>query len=209
MKHLALPIFVVLALISAVAFQNCGEFAPSAPGGRSFSSASSGSGRLWSVTPSVVRNQAIEVRADLSAYPDATDFFWDHEFGDGSTYCDQTTSPDRSTVTFLCSAEGRLRVLFIAQNENGDEESESITLYVNGTGGPGPSPTPPPDVSGVQLYTQYCSGCHGALATSTKRGRTLAQINGSIGNAGVPAMNTSTLRNITTAERQAIVTALQ
>lgn len=209
MKRPGVSDFLALAFISVAAFQNCGEFAPSIPGGRSLSSASSGNSRLWSVTPTLVKNQSIEVRADLSTYPASTDFYWDHEFGDGSTYCDQTTSPDRSTVTFLCSAEGRLRVLFIAQAENGDEESESITLYVNGTGGPGPTPTPPPDAGGAPLYTQYCSGCHGALAVSTKRGRTLAQLNGSIGNAGISDMNTMTLRNLSTTDRQAIITALQ
>ncbi|MDD4890461.1 MAG: hypothetical protein PHU85_11085 [Phycisphaerae bacterium] len=36
-------------------------------------------------------------------------------------------------------------------------------------------PTPTPS-AGAVLYGQYCSGCHGPLATSTKQGRTAAQI---------------------------------
>ncbi len=40
-----------------------------------------------------------------------------------------------------------------------------------------PNLAPP---NGAALYTQNCSGCHGALATSAKRGRTAAQITDAI-----------------------------
>jgi mono/diheme cytochrome c family protein len=37
-----------------------------------------------------------------------------------------------------------------------------------------------PAIDGAALYTQNCSGCHGPLATSAKRGRTATQISGAI-----------------------------
>lgn len=38
------------------------------------------------------------------------------------------------------------------------------------------APTPAPVLSGPALYLENCAGCHGALAASTKRGRTSEQI---------------------------------
>jgi mono/diheme cytochrome c family protein len=43
--------------------------------------------------------------------------------------------------------------------------------------GPGTTPTPTPTpIDGAALYAQNCASCHGPLATSTKLGRTAAQI---------------------------------
>jgi hypothetical protein len=56
--------------------------------------------------------------------------------------------------------------------------------------------TPPPALSGDALYAAKCSGCHGPLATSTRRGRTAAQIT---------AMHGSM---VTAAEAEAIAGAL-
>jgi mono/diheme cytochrome c family protein len=64
--------------------------------------------------------------------------------------------------------------------------------------------TPPPatTVDGASLYAANCAGCHGALATSAKMGATAAQIQ--------VRMSTTpyTSRTLTTAEIQAIATAL-
>jgi mono/diheme cytochrome c family protein len=48
--------------------------------------------------------------------------------------------------------------------------------------------TNPAVIDGAALYTQYCSGCHGPLATSDKRGASAASISSGIANVGV--MNT-------------------
>lgn len=67
------------------------------------------------------------------------------------------------------------------------------------------SPTAPssgPD--GAALYTTYCAGCHGALASSTKIGRTAAQIQSAIDT--VSAMQS--LSSLTSSQVQAIATAL-
>jgi thiosulfate dehydrogenase len=58
---------------------------------------------------------------------------------------------------------------------------------------------------GAALYGATCSGCHGPLATSTKKGRTAAQISAAI--ASVPTM--SSLSMLTSAEIEAVADALQ
>jgi fibronectin type 3 domain-containing protein len=42
--------------------------------------------------------------------------------------------------------------------------------------------TAAPTIDGAALYTQYCSGCHGQLASSSKRGATATQIQSAINN---------------------------
>ncbi len=68
---------------------------------------------------------------------------------------------------------------------------------------PGPTPTPPPTMNGAALYATNCSGCHGALAMSAKKGRTAAQISGAISSVG--AMSGLSL---TSAQISAIASAL-
>jgi len=77
---------------------------------------------------------------------------------------------------------------------------------------PSPSPSSPPaspgttdvQVSGVSLYAQYCQGCHGPLASSTKRGRTATQIQ--TATSTLPGMES--VKNLTSAQIQAIAAAL-
>jgi hypothetical protein len=47
-----------------------------------------------------------------------------------------------------------------------------------------PTPTPTPVLTGAQIYANTCQSCHGALATSSKRGRTAAQITTSMTSVG-------------------------
>jgi mono/diheme cytochrome c family protein len=69
-----------------------------------------------------------------------------------------------------------------------------------------PSPPPPPTTTdGATLYTQNCSSCHGALASSTKAGRTAAQISAAIANANYPM---GSLSSLTSAQVQAIAGVL-
>ncbi|HEY4743888.1 MAG TPA: fibronectin type III domain-containing protein, partial [Desulfuromonadaceae bacterium] len=64
--------------------------------------------------------------------------------------------------------------------------------------------TAAPVLDGAALYAQYCASCHGALASSTKQGRTAAQIQSAINT--LPYM--SSLSTLTPAQVQAIATAL-
>ncbi|MCL5022967.1 MAG: cytochrome c [Nitrospirae bacterium] len=85
------------------------------------------------------------------------------------------------------------------------------TTLITGSSTPPPGPvppptrTPPPPTDGTSLYNQYCSSCHGPLASSSKLGRTAAQITAAI-NGGVPAM--AGLSTLTSAQIQAIADAL-
>lgn len=65
---------------------------------------------------------------------------------------------------------------------------------------------PPPVFDGAALYTQYCSACHGALASSTKKNKTAAQITAAI--ASVSNMVTTALQSLTSAQIEAIASAL-
>src|SRR5512147_313505 len=71
---------------------------------------------------------------------------------------------------------------------------------------PASTPSPAPATTdGAALYTQYCSSCHGALATSTKLGATASRIQAGIsGNYG----GMGSLSNLTSAQVQAIASAL-
>jgi hypothetical protein len=62
----------------------------------------------------------------------------------------------------------------------------------------------PVSLDGAALYTQNCALCHGALASSVKKGKTAAQITGAI--ATIPMM--AGLSTLTAAQIQAISTAL-
>jgi uncharacterized protein (TIGR03382 family) len=68
-----------------------------------------------------------------------------------------------------------------------------------------PPPPPTTTTDGAALYTANCAGCHGALASSTKKGRTAAQIQAAI-NANTGGMGS--LSSLTSTQVQAIATAL-
>ncbi len=67
------------------------------------------------------------------------------------------------------------------------------------------TPPPPTTTDGPTLYGQYCASCHGALASSTKAGRTATQISAAIANPSYPM---GSLSSLTSAQVQAIATAL-
>jgi mono/diheme cytochrome c family protein len=71
---------------------------------------------------------------------------------------------------------------------------------------PPSTPTPPASttVDGKALYAADCAGCHGALANSSKLGRTASQIQAAIGGVG----SMGSLSTLSTAQVQAIATAL-
>lgn len=79
-------------------------------------------------------------------------------------------------------------------------EQQSITAALNPT-----AATPAPPADGAALYASNCAGCHGALAASTKKGVTLVRLQNAVsGNVG----NMGYLSTLTSAQQQAIVTAL-
>lgn len=84
-----------------------------------------------------------------------------------------------------------------------------VVTAVNGAGegpasGQATATTSAPALDGAALYGTYCSGCHGPLATSSKKGRTAAQISSAI--ASRTAMNS--LSTLTSDQIAAIAAAL-
>src|SRR6185369_12676631 len=56
-------------------------------------------------------------------------------------------------------------------------------------------PTPPPAIDGAALYAAKCAGCHGPLATSSKKGRTAAQITAANMTQGLSAAEVQAVAN--------------
>jgi hypothetical protein len=110
-----------------------------------------------------------------------------------------TTTP--STCTYAYSAWGA------CQSNNTQTRTVVSSSPAGCTGTPVLSQAcvyTPPTLDGAALYTQYCAGCHGALASSSKKGATATQIQSAIN--GVGAM--SSLKTLTSAQIQAIAAAL-
>jgi mono/diheme cytochrome c family protein/chitodextrinase len=82
---------------------------------------------------------------------------------------------------------------------------QAIADALSTTGGGGGGGTPPPPPDGATLYGNNCAGCHGPLASSTKTGRSAAQIQAAI-DANTGGMGG--LSSLTAAEVQAISDAL-
>jgi mono/diheme cytochrome c family protein len=87
----------------------------------------------------------------------------------------------------------------------GVEQQAIVTALAPTTPPPTPTPTPTPVTDGATLYANNCAGCHGVLASSAKKGITLIRLQGAItANTG----NMAFLSTLTSAQQQAIVTAL-
>jgi mono/diheme cytochrome c family protein len=113
-------------------------------------------------------------------------------FGDG-------TNGTGANPSHTYAASGLYTVTLTVTAANGLTGTATTTANI-GTGTP-----PPPD--GAALYGSNCQSCHGALATSSKRGRAASAIrNAIVNNAG--GMGTTALRALTDAQLNAIATAL-
>ncbi len=114
-----------------------------------------------------------------------------------------------SKISEAISNESQMRFLSTLTSA----QRQQIAAYLSDPGcctggGTTPPPPPPPTTTdGATLYGQYCQSCHGALATSTKRGRTATQITTAIQN-NTGGMGTTALRALTSTQISAIATAL-
>jgi len=107
--------------------------------------------------------------------------------------------------TMDLSGKGSLVEAKLAAGHNGKsltaDELSALAIYLDGITPP-PTPTP---VDGPTLYDNNCASCHGALASTSKPGRTATQIQNAIdGNVGGMGF----LSSLTAAEVQAIADAL-
>lgn len=152
----------------------------------------------------LTKESPIRVYNEILDYPEGTQIFWDHQFGNGLTYCEQTTSINRASTVFVCPSTGTLKVFLVVINPQGEEQVTSLEVQISDQTSI-PTPTPLPQISGTTLYNQYCSGCHGPITSSDKRRATISALNNAI--SSVSAMRN--LSSLTSAQRQAIVDALR
>lgn len=81
----------------------------------------------------------------------------------------------------------------------------TTTATTTSAGTTTPTTTPTTTIDGATLYAANCAGCHGALASSSKIGITLAQLQTGI-SSNIGGMGS--LSSLSAAQLQAIVTAL-
>lgn len=193
---------MICALI-LLGFQNCSKAGFQSQGADLSSTSVDGLLKLDMNSEQTGSSPLVQVSANLGLIPNVQSVLWDNSLGDDLSYCDQTTSMDKATTTFLCSEAGWLTVYLTVHTTDGDTLTYSMKVYVQGDGSTPTVPSTP--LTGPQLYAQYCSGCHGPIESSTKRG-----INISLLNTGLTTIDQmSGLQNeLSEDQKAAIISAL-
>jgi mono/diheme cytochrome c family protein len=121
----------------------------------------------------------------MMQFTKACNFYWGGQ---------DSTMRKIEVTLFICSA-----IFLMLQLDGCGSKSSSSDTSSSAT------TTQPGTIDGKALYTDNCSPCHGALATSSKRGATVAMIQNAIsGNLG----GMGQFSTFTTEQIQAIATAL-
>lgn len=216
-------IFLGLGISVLLLFQNCGEFRA---GSKDISSNASSSQIaiaqgaqsvvvLTSDPSQIFAGAGFNVRADLSSFPSDAQYLWTHEFSDGLTFCEVTTTFDRTQTTVACPHKGSVLVTLNVIFSDGTSQAYSVTVEILDPSQatqppPGPipgPPLPPAPLPGVAIYNSKCASCHGALPDQSNRYNiTLAQLDGALVN--VPAM-VPLASQLSASDKQAIVDALK
>lgn len=192
----------ILAFLMILTMQNCGNGSFHS-GTQLRSLATEGLAVLRVSNPSG-SSVLVDVKANDQLFVGSTSILWDHTFNEDLVYCEQTTTANKTVTTFLCPGEGVLTVFLYVEYSNGAQITKKVRFNLSPTGN---SPLGPiSELTGAELYTLYCSGCHGAINSTPKRGLTLPRLNSAL--SSVPLM--SSLNNIlTTDDKSAIVKALK
>ena len=227
-KVAARIILGTLALSGSVfLFQNCGGFDVSHPPSsaqtvftvKTNDATSASVLTLVNDPTTLVGGSPFTVTADLSSFASDTQFMWDHDFSYGLTYCELTTSMDKTTTSFACPGSGIATVDFTAYNSDGTTQpfTMSVTIGTATTtivatptpssgGTPTPTPTPVVLSADAMLYNTTCSGCHGTLPNLTdKKGISLTDLQTAL--ATQPKM--AFLNPMSLTEENAIISALK
>jgi hypothetical protein len=205
---------VVALTLTLLSYQNCGG------GFQNFEGQTGSTGvlKVDGLSNVVARGSTFRVMFNTSLVPAGSEVLWDQHFGDGSTYCLQTTSPNKAVTDFYCPELGTQQVIVEVIHPDGTRESHVTEVIVgeatrgpvgNGPGGDDPSgPGEPMLTQGQQLYQTNCATCHGNVApqnVSAKKGRSAAQIQTAINTR--PIMQN--LNFLSAQEVQMIAEALQ
>ena len=109
------------------------------------------------------------------------DAMWDHELGDGSSYCVQDTASDLRSSQLKCSNSGSLTIDLWVLYASGKQDVFQVTVEILDSGSIVPNP-----LDGAARYAQHCASCHFALESSDQKGATQQAIKSSI--FSVPTM---------------------
>lgn len=141
--------------------------------------------------------QAVNFDASLSAVTTIKNYIWD--FGDGTPV--QSVTTPKISHTF--AQAGSYTVTLAAQGINNLIGFDSVVVVINDV----TTPPPPPATDGASLYTNFCQGCHGPLATSAKLNKTSTQIANAISSNAGGVMGTLNSQ-LSLSQIQAIANAL-
>ena len=132
---------------------------------------------------------------DPSKFPEGSSYNWDYDFNNGADICEQSTDPISSwKINYKCDKNGSLILTVFVTQPDSTKQKFVAQIDIQEDIGLPPPPPPPAPKTGAELYAQHCAGCHpGTVATSSKKGRTLAQIKGAI-DANTGGMGSPTLR---------------
>jgi hypothetical protein len=206
-KSFSLAAITLSIVASAALFQNCSGQMESKLASQDQTVRPTSFGLVSDLTQpgQATVNVPFKVTGNLfSLLPKNVRLIWDTQIGTGLDYCAQTSPVDKSYVMIVCPKAGQLRVTLTAILPDDTEQVYELMITVAEVGA-NPSPTPSPSATpldGRALFTQYCAGCHGSAATTSKRNMTLTRLNNAIsGNIG----GMGNLSSLTNAQREAIV----
>ncbi len=193
--------------LTTLLFANCSPMRSSIYGSNTHFSTSAKQeigqdGVLYSINPF----NLISIDKDLTFFAEESAFsepikniLWDHNLN-GTDFCEQKQGDTPWSVIINCPEAGSLNLFFIVEYESGVDESfiatvPVLTESVIDDDDDDIIPEPPTPLDGARLYSTSCAGCHGDGNNSTKKGRTVGQIQNAIGsNTGGMAI-LSTLSN--------------
>ena len=164
--------------------------------------------KIYSLQPleNINPNKLLSFAVNPSDYPSNTKSEWSYKFYDGdSANCELQSGITGWTFRLRCQSPGILMLDLKAYLPNGKLSRQLAPVEITAAWNTPPDPQTPPPPDGAALYTARCTGCHGPLATSAKKGRTATQITNAIKNQN-PMKGLSFL---TAAEIQAISDALK
>lgn len=186
-------LLLILSIFTLLSFMNCAPLTSASHQyqyGVSTAAQEVGSdGVLFSVLPL----GQLSIDRELPFFADETFFaepikqvLWDHNLN-GTDFCEQKPGDTPWRISIQCAEPGTLNLFFIVEYESGVDETflASIDVLAEPSDEPIDEPVEPGEptpLNGEMLYSTSCAGCHGAGASSTKKGRSAGQIQNAITN---------------------------
>lgn len=197
-KHVAGMLALIVS--TSLIYQNCGSGFGASQAATDFSNASQAVVQLPQVVVAIVPSgngmiagNDISFTVSGSIPTDAT-FAWSNN-NNGNSICAEQSSPAAPTYTVKCLSAGTILVT-VAVIEQGQIVGSSSASYSVGMATATPTPTPTPTGSptptpspmlllGQTVYATNCASCHNAIAISSIRYTSVAQVTAVItGNLG-------------------------